>query len=83
VTAERDLDEGVVTVTVADDGPGIPDAVREVITGDREVTQLRHNTGVGLWIVAWVVEAYGGAIRFGDGLDGRGAAVTLALPAAE
>ncbi|QUO49254.1 PAS domain-containing protein [Halorubrum ruber] len=83
VTAERDLDEGVVTVTVADDGPGIPDAVREVITGEGEVTQLRHNTGVGLWIVAWVVEAYGGAIRFGDGLDGRGAAVTLALPAAE
>jgi signal transduction histidine kinase len=70
-------------VRVADDGPGIPTAVREVITGDREVTQLRHNTGVGLWIAAWVVEAYGGEIRFGSGLDGEGTAVTLVLPAAE
>ena len=83
VTAERDLDAGVVTVSVADDGPGIPTAVREVIAEDREVTQLRHNTGVGLWIAAWVVEAYGGEIRFEPGLDGEGTTVTLVLPAAE
>ncbi|EMA59459.1 PAS domain-containing protein [Halorubrum kocurii] len=83
VTADHDSDAGVVRVTVADDGPGIPVSVREVITGEREVTQLRHNTGVGLWIVAWVVAAYGGEIRFGPGLDGDGTAVTLALPSAE
>ncbi|MGM0447642.1 MAG: PAS domain-containing protein [Methanobacteriota archaeon] len=83
VTAERDPDAGAVAVRVADDGPGIPTAVREVITGDREVTQLRHNTGVGLWIAAWVVEAYGGEIRFGPGLDGEGTTVALVLPAAE
>ncbi|PAU84706.1 histidine kinase [Halorubrum salipaludis] len=83
VTADRDPDAGVTRVTVADDGPGIPATVREVITGEREVTQLRHNTGVGLWIVAWVVEAYGGEIRFGPGVDGEGTAVTLVLPSAE
>ncbi|MEZ3163654.1 PAS domain-containing protein [Halorubrum sp. RMP-47] len=83
VTADRDPDGGAVRVSVADDGPGIPTAVREVIAEDREVTQLRHNTGVGLWIAAWVVEAYGGEIRFGPGIDGEGATVTLVLPAAE
>ncbi|TKX75616.1 PAS domain S-box protein [Halorubrum sp. GN11_10-6_MGM] len=83
VTAGRDPDAGVVTVRVADDGPGIATAVQEVVTGDRKVTQLRHNTGIGLWIAAWVVEAYGGEIRFGPGLDGEGTTVTLALPAAE
>ncbi|ELZ58919.1 signal-transducing histidine kinase [Halorubrum hochstenium ATCC 700873] len=83
VTAERDPDAEVVRVSVADDGPGIPSAVREVIAEDREVTQLRHNTGVGLWIAAWVVEAYGGDIRFDTGLDGEGTTVTLVLPAAE
>ncbi|QKG92221.1 PAS domain-containing protein [Halorubrum salinarum] len=83
VTAERDPDDGVVAVRVADDGPGIAAAVRDVITGDSEVTQLQHNTGVGLWIAAWVVEAYGGEIRFGPGLDGEGTTVTLVLPAAE
>ena len=83
VTAERDPDAGVVRVSVADDGPGIPRAVREVIAEDREVTQLRHNTGVGLWIAAWVVEAYGGDIRFDVGLNGEGTTVTIVLPAAE
>jgi len=83
VTAEGDPDGGVVRVSVADDGPGIPTGVQEVIAEDREVTQLRHNTGVGLWIAAWVVEAYGGEIRFGPGLDGAGTTVTLVLPAGE
>lgn len=83
VTANHDPGAGVVRVTVADDGPGIPVSVREVITGEREVTQLRHNTGVGLWIVAWVVAAYGGEIRFGPGINGEGTAVTLVLPSAE
>ncbi|AZQ14784.1 PAS domain-containing protein [Halorubrum sp. PV6] len=83
ITAVHDPDAGVVRVTVADDGPGVPVSVREVITGEREVTQLRHNTGVGLWIVAWVVTAYGGEIRFDTGIDGEGTAVTLALPPAE
>ena len=82
LSAEHDPDAGVVTVRVADNGPGVPAGVREVIAGDREVTQLRHSTGVGLWIVAWVVEAYGGDIRFGPGLDGGGTTVTLVLPAA-
>ena len=83
VTATHDPGAEVVRVTVADDGPGIPVSVREVITGEREVTQLRHNTGVGLWIVAWVVAAYGGEIRFDPGIHGEGTAVTLVLPSAE
>jgi len=83
VTAERDPDADVVAIRVADDGPGVPLDVREVVAGDREVTQLKHNTGVGLWIIAWVVEAYGGDIRFDSGLDGEGTTVTLVLPAAE
>jgi PAS domain S-box-containing protein len=82
VTAEHDPDAGVVAVRVADDGPGIPEAVRRVITGETEVTQLTHNTGIGLWIVAWIAEAYGGEVGFGPGIDGAGTTVTLRLPAA-
>jgi PAS domain S-box-containing protein len=82
ITAERHPDAGIIAVHVADDGPGVPDGVREVITGEREVTQLTHNTGIGLWIVAWIVEAYGGEVAFGPGIDGDGTTVTLRLPAA-
>jgi signal transduction histidine kinase len=82
VTAERHPDAGVVAVHVADDGPGVPYGVRGVITGEMEVTQLTHNTGIGLWIVAWIAEAYGGEVAFGPGIDGEGTTVTLRLPAA-
>ena len=83
IGAERHPEGETVSVRVADDGPGIPDGVREVITGEAEVTQLNHNTGIGLWIVAWIVEAYGGEVAFGPGIDGEGTTVTLRLPAAE
>ena len=83
IDVEYDPRNGTVIVAVADDGPGIPDPVREVITGEMEVTQLQHNTGIGLWIVAWIVEAYGGEIDFGPGIDGDGTTVTLRIPAEE
>ncbi|WP_280587744.1 PAS domain-containing protein [Halorubrum sp. Boch-26] len=82
IRAECHPETETVTVRVADDGPGVPDGVREVITGEAEVTQLNHNTGIGLWIVAWTVEAYGGDIGFGPGIGGEGTTVALRLPAA-
>ncbi|RXK49450.1 sensor histidine kinase [Halorientalis pallida] len=77
VTARRDGD--VVVCTVTDDGPGIPDVEREVVLGERDITQLEHGTGLGLWTVRAITESYGGevAIRSDDG-----AAVDLRLPAA-
>jgi len=83
ITADRHPEAGIVAVHVADDGPGVPDGVRGVITGEMEVTQLTHNTGIGLWLVAWIAEAYGGEIAFGPGIDGEGTTVTLRLPAAK
>ncbi|WP_424019404.1 sensor histidine kinase [Halorientalis pallida] len=68
-----------VVCTVADDGPGIPDVERGVVLGERDITQLEHGTGLGLWTVRAITESYGGemAIRSEDG-----AAVDLRLPAA-
>jgi PAS domain S-box-containing protein len=83
IGAERHPETGTVSVRVADDGPGVPEGVRGVVTGETEVTQLNHNTGIGLWIVAWIVEAYGGEVAFGPGIDGEGTTVTLRLPAPE
>jgi len=40
-----------VSVTVTDDGPGIPDHELDVLTGDEPITQLRHGSGLGLWPV--------------------------------
>lgn len=64
-------------LTVADDGPGLPTHEREVLTRADE-TQLTHSTGMGLWLVRWIVRASGGELRV-DGNDLGGTAVTVAL----
>ncbi|RLM89930.1 PAS domain S-box protein [Haloarcula sp. Atlit-7R] len=79
VRIEVTTDQRTVSITVADDGPGIPQHELDVVTGDEPITQLRHGTGLGLWLVVWVAETYGGTVNFGSGPDG-GAVVTLELP---
>lgn len=70
-----------VTLAVDDDGPGIPRAEREVITGDRDITQLTHGSGLGLWLVRWIVDSYGGRITFSRSNLG-GSRVEISLEAA-
>jgi len=73
--------DGRGTITVADDGAGIPEMEREIVTGEREITQLEHGSGLGLWLVRWIVEEYGGTVSFAES-DLGGAAVTVTLPRA-
>jgi len=49
---------------VADDGSGVPELEQSLIAGDREITQLHHGNGIGLWVVRWIVDEMGGDIRF-------------------
>ncbi|WP_267641944.1 PAS domain S-box protein [Haloarchaeobius amylolyticus] len=64
VTVER-TDE-YVEIGVADDGPGIPEHERALLTGDRDVTRVEHGDGLGLWVVNWVARSLGGDVTFGD-----------------
>ncbi len=73
---------GTVTISVADDGPGIPEAERDLLGGDREITQLQHASGLGLWLVNWVVARVGGELSFSEN-DPRGTVVTIEVPAAD
>lgn len=67
-----------VTVTVEDDGPGIPREERELLEEDREITQLRHASGLGLWLVNWVVTQSGGTLSFEtEGIDGTRVHLTV------
>ena len=62
VSASRRQD--CVAVEVADDGPGIPQSVRGPVFEDSDITQLQHNTGIGLWLARWVAEACGGHLGY-------------------
>ncbi len=75
----RNADDGGVTVAVADEGPGLPESKWRIVTGDREVTQLQHIEGLGLWLVRWVVDRHDGRLSL-DVVDGEGTAVEITLP---
>jgi signal transduction histidine kinase len=51
-----------VLLRISDDGPGIP-AEQRAFLFDRQVGVDRPKHGMGLWIVAKIVEAFGGTIR--------------------
>ncbi|WP_137817211.1 sensor histidine kinase KdpD [Pseudomonas sp. 2FG] len=71
-------------IVVSDQGPGIPEAEREKIF-DMFYTAARgdrggQGTGLGLAICQGMLGAHGGRVTVGEGLDGRGASLTLHLP---
>ncbi|QCC51939.1 histidine kinase N-terminal 7TM domain-containing protein [Halapricum salinum] len=68
--------EDAVTITVADDGPGIPENELETIERGTE-TDLVHGSGLGLWIVTWGVRHLGGDVAFDSDDDGTTVRVTI------
>lgn len=71
--------ETEVQVEITDDGPGIPSEEIKVLTREREVEPLYHGSGLGLWLVNWIVRRSNGAIQFEEN-DPRGSVVTIDLP---
>jgi PAS domain S-box-containing protein len=69
--------DGQVAVRFTDDGPGIPDTEWQVISGDTEVTQLQHATGLGLWLVRWIVDSYNGTLSRSRNPTGTTVTITL------
>ncbi|WP_077152342.1 sensor histidine kinase [Halorubrum tropicale] len=67
-----------VRLEIKDNGPGIPDKEWSVIVGNGEITQLEHGTGLGLWLVKWLVDTYGGDLEYSDNELG-GSTVTISL----
>jgi signal transduction histidine kinase len=73
----REVSDGTVELSVADDGPGIPERDREMLAAGTE-TQLEHGQGIGLWFVNWAVTQLGGEIQFREN-DPEGSLVTIRL----
>lgn len=80
VTVAVRADADTVTVTVRDNGPGIPAAELAPLDASKE-RPLEHGSGLGLWIVRWILDLHGGDATFEAAADG-GTVVTLTAPRA-
>jgi len=74
-------DDGALRISVADSGAGMPEMEREVIeTGEER--PLKHGSGLGLWLVKWLVTPLGGTMAI-DSNEPKGTIVSMIFPAAK
>jgi signal transduction histidine kinase len=66
VTVRVETDESRVIVSVADNGPGIPDRRKETVFGEGEQGPESSGTGIGLYLVKQLVSQYGGDVWVED-----------------
>jgi len=74
--------ENGVVVRIEDDGPGIPENERPILTGDADIEPLSHGSGLGLWLVYHVVRLSEGLVTYTEGTP-TGSVVTVELPRAD
>ncbi|UWR23142.1 ATP-binding protein [Sulfitobacter sp. S190] len=77
--AERDM----LRIVVCDDGPGIDPKFHEKVVGAMTTLRPRDDvegSGMGLANVRKIAAHYGGDLRLGEGLGGRGLRVDVRLP---
>ena len=82
VEASVERQNGHIVLAVEDDGPGIPEELRDKVFerffrahGDRS-----GSSGLGLAIVRAVAESHHGSVRLEPPLDGRGARFVVRFP---
>jgi PAS domain S-box-containing protein len=82
VTVTAELAPGPsIVLTVADNGPGIPPAVRERIFEPFFTTKPEgQGSGLGLSLCRGIIEGHGGTLELAPAAPGTGAVFTIVLP---
>lgn len=81
ITVDVDRDDTTVRVTVANDGPGIPDDRKEEIFGRGQTGLEDPGSEIGLYLVDTLVDTFGGAVRIEDN-EPEGTVFRVELPRA-
>lgn len=70
---------GGATLVVEDEGPGVPDDLRDAVLAEDQ--EPREGLGMGLWIVVRFARLHGGDVAIEQLQTGRGARFVVWLPA--
>lgn len=77
VSVDISADGEEVTLSVADDGPGLSEQ-ELVVVEEGDETELRHGSGLGLWLVNWLAISGGGSISATS--DDEGTVIRASVP---
>ncbi len=85
ITAQQS--DGFISVSVAENGDGIPDALKERVfemfyTGDNKIADSRRSLGLGLYLCRSIINAHGGKITLTDN-EPHGCVFTFSVPSGE
>lgn len=73
------IEEGSLRIDLADNGPGIPEAIRSRVFEPFVTFGKRKGTGLGMAIARTIVEAHGGSISF-ETETGKGTTFIIRMP---
>ncbi|WP_254279111.1 PAS domain S-box protein [Haloarcula marina] len=80
--ATADTRTGRVYLRIVDDGPPIPESEIDAVNAEGDVSDVRHGSGVGLFVMKWCAESLGGKLDIYEGEAG-GNVVEFTLPSLE
>lgn len=85
ISSRKERDQ--VLISIADDGPGIPDDKKTLVftmfyTDATDIADSKRSLGLGLSLCTSIIEAHGGALTVTDNVP-KGAVFTFSLPAEE
>lgn len=84
ITLLRDpIDTANVTLTISDNGPGIPASIRDRVFEPFFRASDEEGSGLGLAIVREIARAHQAVVLLGEGEDGQGLSVSVRLRASE
>jgi len=58
-----EYNEDTIKLAISDNGPGIPDIEKQIITDSKKIGPLNHGSGIGMWITKWAIEMCDGSIE--------------------
>ncbi|OYR82552.1 histidine kinase, partial [Halorubrum distributum] len=84
VTVRLSRTEDGADLVIEDDLAAIPAVEADVLTGDHDMTNVYHSSGLGFWLIYWSVELSNGSIAVDADPTGRerGNRITVSLPRA-
>ncbi|MDF3052497.1 MAG: kinD, partial [Geminicoccaceae bacterium] len=79
VAMMADASDHGLCVTIRDQGPGIPEEMADLLRSKSVAPLPRGGRGLGLWMVARLLDRIGGDVEIAVGAEG-GTAVTVFIP---